>query len=51
MEEREVNLAKIRNKRIKVLRKLALRRNQQEPQLSSTEPKDIIDSYFDKVRN
>ena len=49
MEERETNLQKIRNKRIKVLRKLANRRNQQEPQLSSTEPKDIIDSYFDKA--
>ena len=49
MEERETNLQKIRNKRIKVLRKLAYRRNQQEPQLSSTEPKDIIDSYFDKA--
>jgi len=49
MEERETNLQKIRNKRIKVLRKLANRRNQQEPQLSSTEPKDIIDSYFNKA--
>lgn len=49
MEERETNLQKIRNKRIKVLRKLANRRNQQDPQLSSTEPKDIIDSYFDKA--
>ena len=49
MEEREVNLQKIRNKRIKVLRKLANRRNQQDPQLSSTEPRDIIDDYFDKA--
>lgn len=49
MEEREINLAKIRSKRIKALRKLANRRNQQNPQLSSTEPEDIIDNYFDKA--
>ena len=49
MEVREINLMKIRNKRIKVLRKLANKRNKQQPILSSSEPPDIIDTYFDKV--
>ena len=43
MEVREINLMKIRNKRIKVLRKLANKRNKQQPILSSSEPPDIID--------
>ena len=37
-----------RSKRIKVLRRLARRRNEAEPQLSGDVNKDIIDDYFDK---
>jgi hypothetical protein len=47
MEEREKTLQKIRNKRIKVLRRLAHRRNQLDPKLSSSGPKDIVSEYFD----
>jgi len=49
VEESEKNLQKIRTKRIKVLRRLAHRRNQLDPQLSSSGTRDIITSYFDKA--
>ena len=49
MEEREKTLQKIRTKRIKVLRRLALRRNQLDPHLSSSGPNDIISAYYDKA--
>jgi hypothetical protein len=48
MEEREKTLMKIRDKRIKVLRRLALRRNQVNPRLSSSDGPDVINDYFDK---
>ncbi len=47
-EQREKALEKIRNKRIKVLRRLARQRNLAEPQLSGDTGKDIINDYFDK---
>jgi len=48
MEEREKVLLKIRNKRIKVLRRLARQRNFSDPLLASTGKRDIINDYFDK---
>lgn len=48
MEEREKTLLKIRDKRIKVLRRLAHRRNQVDPRLSTSEGPDPINHYFDK---
>ena len=51
VEEREKTLLKIRDKRIKVLRRLAHRRNQVDPRLSSTGGPDPINSYFDKASN
>ena len=47
-EQREKALEKIRNKRIKVLRRLARQRNLAEPLLSGDTGKDIINDYFDK---
>ena len=48
LEEREKVLQKIRNKRIKALRRLAHQRNQSDPVLSEGVKKDIIDDYFNK---
>ena len=48
MEEREKILQKIKNKRIKALRRLAHQRNIFDPVLSDGVRKDIIDDYFDK---
>ena len=48
IEEREKTLLKIRDKRIKVLRRLAHRRNQIDPRLSSSGGPDPISFYFDK---
>jgi len=48
IDEREVALQKIRNKRIKILRRLARNRNAQDPMLSQTN-QDPIDAYFDKA--
>lgn len=49
MEEREVVLQKIRNKRIKALRRLAHQRNISDPVLSDGTGRDIINDYFDKA--
>ena len=48
MEEREKVLQKIKNKRIKALRRLAHQRDLSEPILSDGNKKDIIDEYFDR---
>ena len=48
MEEREKVLQKIKIKRIKALRRLALKRDTVNPTLSEGTGKDIIDSYFNK---
>lgn len=48
MEEREKVLQKIRNKRIKALRRLAHQRNISDPVLSDGTQRDIINDYFDK---
>lgn len=48
MEEREKALQKIRNKRIKALRRIAHQRNAADPVLSEGVKKDIIDGYFDR---
>jgi hypothetical protein len=48
MEEREKVLQKIRNKRIKALRRLAHQRNICDPVLSDGTSRDIINDYFDK---
>jgi hypothetical protein len=48
MEEREKALLKIRNKRIKVLRRLARQRNSSDPSLVTTGKRDIISDYFDR---
>ena len=48
MEEREKVLQKIRNKRIKALRRLAHQRNISDPVLSDGIKRDIIDDYYDK---
>lgn len=48
MEEREKVLQKIRNKRIKALRRLAHQRNISDPVLSDGTHRDIINDYFDK---
>uniref|UniRef100_A0A7S3M5Z5 Cilia- and flagella-associated protein 91 n=2 Tax=Spumella elongata TaxID=89044 RepID=A0A7S3M5Z5_9STRA len=48
MEEREKVLQKIRNKRIKALRRLAHQRNISDPVLSDGTNRDIINDYFDK---
>jgi len=49
LDEREKLLAKIRNKRIKVLRRLALARNTADPILSDGRSRDIIGDYFDRA--
>ena len=49
MEERDIALTKIRNKRIKVLRRLARQRNFKDPMLSETARHDPINDYFDKA--
>jgi len=48
MEEREKVLQKIRNKRIKALRRLAHQRNISDPVLSDGTGRDIINDYFDR---
>eukprot|EP00605_Chrysophyceae_sp_TOSAG23-4_P000950 GSChrysophyteH1.ASY1.ANO1.1050.1 assembled CDS len=48
MEDREVALQKIRNKRIKSLRRLARKRNAQDPVMAKTVG-DTIESYYDKA--
>jgi hypothetical protein len=48
MEEREQVLLKLRNKRIKILRRLAHQRNMYDPVLSDTPERDIITDYFDR---
>lgn len=48
IDEREIALQKIRNKRIKILRRLARKRNAQDPMLSQTGG-DPIDAYYDKA--
>lgn len=48
MEEREKVLLKIRNKRIKVLRRLARQRNSSDPLLATCGKRDIISDYFDR---
>jgi hypothetical protein len=48
MEEREKVLQKIRNKRIKSLRRIAHQRNISDPVLSGGTGRDIINDYFDK---
>lgn len=48
MEEREDMLQKIRNRRIKALRRLAHQRNVADPVLSDDAGRDIINDYFDK---
>jgi hypothetical protein len=48
MDEREVALQKIRNKRIKILRRLARKRNAQDPMISKVGG-DPVDAYFDKA--
>ena len=48
MEDREVALQAIRKNRIKVLRRLARKRNEAEPMLSGTTGRDIINEYFDR---
>jgi hypothetical protein len=47
MDVREATLQKIRKKRIKVLRKLASQRNMEDPMLSNSNNRDIINDYFD----
>ena len=49
MEERDIALTKIRNKRIKVLRRLAEQRNTKDPMLSETQRRDPINDYYDKA--
>lgn len=51
MEEREQVLQKIRNKRIKALRRIAHQRNISDPILSDGTGRDIINDYFDKGSN
>jgi hypothetical protein len=48
MEEREEILLKLRNKRIKILRRLAHQRNISDPVLSNDPGRDIITDYFDR---
>ena len=48
MDEREIAMQKIRNKRIKILRRLARKRNAQDPMLSQVGG-DPVDAYFDKA--
>jgi len=48
MEEREKILQKIKNKRIKALRRLAHQRNISDPILSDGIGNDIINDYFDR---
>eukprot|EP01035_Chromulina_nebulosa_P023396 gene23396-30321_t len=48
MEEREKILQKIKNKRIKALRRLAHQRNINDPVLSDGVRKDIINDFFDR---
>ena len=48
MDEREIALQKIRNKRIKILRRLARKRNAQDPVMTKVAG-DPIESYYDKA--
>ncbi len=48
MDEREIALQKIRNKRIKILRRLARKRNAQDPVMTKTGA-DPVDNYYDKA--
>ena len=48
MEEREKILQKIKNTRIKALRRLAHQRNINDPVLSDGVRKDIINDFFDR---
>jgi hypothetical protein len=48
LAERERKLQQVRNKRIKVLRRLAQARSQVDPLLSDSHKRDIIQDYFDK---
>lgn len=49
MDERETTLQKIRNKRIKVLRALARKRNAADKAIYSGSERDIVTDYFDKA--
>ena len=49
IEEREIALTKIRNKRIKVLRRLARKRNTQDPIISENRGHDPVQLIFDKA--
>ena len=49
MEERELALQKIRSKRIKVLRRLAHKRNLADPTMSDGTGRDIVNQYYDKA--
>lgn len=48
LEERERKLQQVRNKRVKVLRRLAQARSKVDPLLSDAPTRDIINEYFDK---
>jgi hypothetical protein len=48
MDEREQALQKIRKNRIKVLRRMARKRNDTEPMMSGANARDVIAEYFDK---
>eukprot|EP00607_Mallomonas_marina_P010938 CAMPEP_0182423150 /NCGR_PEP_ID=MMETSP1167-20130531/9057_1 /TAXON_ID=2988 /ORGANISM="Mallomonas Sp, Strain CCMP3275" /LENGTH=718 /DNA_ID=CAMNT_0024601851 /DNA_START=91 /DNA_END=2247 /DNA_ORIENTATION=+ len=47
MDEREKVVQQIRKKRVKILRRLARKRNNAEPVLSSSVSNDIINEYYD----
>ena len=49
MEERDTALGKIRQKRIKVLRALARKRNAADKAIYSGQGRDIVTDYFDKA--
>jgi hypothetical protein len=49
LDERDIALTKIRNKRIKVLRRLARQRNTKDPMLSESARHDPINDYYDKA--
>lgn len=49
MEERDTALGKIRQKRIKVLRALARKRNAADKAIYSRHERDIVTEYFDKA--
>jgi hypothetical protein len=48
IDEREIALQKIRNKRIKILRRLARKRNAQDPMLTRSDS-DPVEAYYDKA--